>query len=103
CGAAPGCPVAVVVDLTARSWLAARHSDPAQQQVRRQLLQGVAQQIEAFGGHEGSGPDGALVGWFPSLRLAVEFAFRAVTRARRRGGSIGVGVELAAGAVSGDE
>jgi hypothetical protein len=99
---APGCPIVAVIDLTSRSWLSDR-AGAAQQQVRRQVLQGVAQQVEAFGGYEGASTGSALTAWFPSVRLAVEFAFRAVARARRRGASVGVGIELAAGPVGADE
>jgi hypothetical protein len=102
-GTAPGCPIAVVVDLTSRAWLSDRAAGAAQQQVRRQVLTGVGQQIEAFGGYEGSSTGSGLVAWFPSVRLAVEFAFRAVARARRRGASLSVGIEMAAGPVSADE
>lgn len=98
-----GCPVAVVVDLTTRSWLGDRVAGSAYQQVRRQVLQAAAQQVEAFGGRIGTSPADVLLAWFPSLRLAVEFAFRAVARSRRRGASVGVGVELVSGVVSGAE
>jgi hypothetical protein len=98
-----GCPVAVVVDLATRSWRGDRIEGSAYQQVRRQVMQTAAQQVEAFGGRLGTGPADVLLAWFPSVRLAVEFAFRTVARSRRRGGSVGVGVELTTSAVPGAE
>jgi hypothetical protein len=100
---AGGLPVAVVVDLATRSWMGDRVPGSAYQQVRRQVLQAAAHQVEAFGGQVAPGDDDVVVAWFPSLRLAVEFAFRAVARSRRRGAAVGVGVELAGRSVTNAE
>jgi hypothetical protein len=93
--------IAVVVAPSIHTWRATVGT--AHQQVVRGVLQGVARQVEDFGGRLGTGPPELLVAWFPSVRLGVEFGFRAVSRARRRGASVGVGIERASGAIGGAE
>jgi hypothetical protein len=93
--------VAVVVAPAVHGWRASAGS--AHQQVARGVLQEASRQVDDFGGRLGTGPAELLVAWFPSVRLGVEFGFRSVSRARRRGASVGVGVERAEAGVTGAE